>query len=64
MIKKEKKMKKIKKIAMVTMAAAMMLALCACGGGDNEGGTATLTIAKQHGMAYAPLLVMEEQGLI
>lgn len=64
MIKKEKKMKKIKKIAMVTMAAAMMLAFCACGGGDNEGGTATLTIAKQHGMAYAPLLVMEEQGLI
>ena len=53
-------MKKTKRLAVIFMAAVMVLSLCACGGGSGD----ALVIAKQHGMAYAPLLVMEEQQLI
>lgn len=53
--------KSTKRAAALLMAAAMVFSLCACGGNNEE---ETLTIAKQYGMAYAPLLVMEEQDLI
>ena len=45
-------MKKTKRLAVIFMAAVMVLSLCACGGGSGD----ALVIAKQHGMAYAPLL--------
>ena len=58
-------MKKTKKLAAVLAAVLMMTGIAACGGGgDAEDGAATLTIAHQYGMAYAPLQVMKEQGLI
>ncbi|MDO4544573.1 MAG: ABC transporter substrate-binding protein [Bacillota bacterium] len=57
-------MKRGKKIAALLMAVVMILSLTACGGDSSDGDTTTLTIAQQHGMAYAPLKIMEEQKLI
>lgn len=66
-------MKKIKNIIsllmIVMMASAMSIVFTGCGSegsgdtGDSEG-TAQLTIVQQYGMAYAPLKIMEAQGLI
>ncbi len=60
-------MKNVKKICAVLMAAVMVMALAACGGGnggDTSEGDASLTIAHQYGMAYAPLEIMKQQKLI
>ena len=61
-------MKRMKKLLSLVMVFAMMLSLAACKGGTKEETAfeevATLTIAYQYGMAYAPLQVMKEQKLI
>lgn len=57
--------KGIKKKLSIVMAAMLAAAsLCACGGGSEEDGTAKITVAYQYGLAYAPLTIMQEQGLI
>ena len=56
-----------KKVVAVMLILMMTLSLAACGGGGNDAssdGSATLTIAHQYGMAYAPLEVMKQQKLI
>ncbi len=58
-------MKKTNKLVAIMAAILMMAGLTACGGGtEGEDGAATLTIAHQYGMAYAPLQIMKDQGLI
>ena len=66
-------MKELKRIAAVAVALITMMAMCftitGCGGSSEEESdataeAATLTIVQQYGMAYAPLKVIEEQGLI
>ena len=57
-------MKKSRKLIALVMAAAMIFTLASCGGSSDSEETATLTIAHQYGMAYAPLQVMKEQKLI
>lgn len=56
-------MKRLTALVLITvLAAGCLTGLGGCGA--KSGGKATLTIAYQYGMAYAPLLVMKEQGLI
>ena len=53
-------------VAVVT-AFSLCMSMAGCGGSDSsdEGdGAATLTIVQQYGMAYAPLKVIEQKGLI
>lgn len=58
-----------KKIMAMLLATAMSISLTACGGNQSADSGKTnekteLNIAYQYGMAYAPLQVMKEQGLI
>ena len=59
-------MKKSKKLIAlgltVVMAAGLATGLTGCGG--EETGATEVSIVEQYGMAYAPLKVMKEQGLI
>jgi len=57
-------MKRMKKVMAILLAAAMLFAFTACGGDSGKDGEATLTIAHQYGMAYAPMQVMKELNLI
>ena len=53
-------------VAVIT-AFTLCMSMAGCGGSDSsdEGdGAATLTIVQQYGMAYAPLKVIEQKGLI
>lgn len=68
-----KKMKKMKRVAALVFALMTMVVMCfaftGCGSEESadtegSGNAAQLTIVQQYGMAYAPLKVMEEQGLI
>lgn len=56
-------MKHTKKILSLLIATIMVISLVGCGSKEKDG-KATLNIAYQYGMAYAPLQVMMEQGLI
>lgn len=51
-----------KKLIVTILALVLILTLTACGGGEEEG--KKLTIAYQGGIGYAPVHVMEQQGLI
>lgn len=60
---------KMKKMVFAALAGAMAVGLCACGGNNTKqaaktGEPETLKIAYQYGLAYAPLTIMQEQGLI
>ncbi len=58
-------MNKMKKIMAVLLMTIMIFSLSGCGGSSEKGdGEATLTIAHQYGMAYAPMQVMKELNLI
>ncbi|NLD20585.1 MAG: ABC transporter substrate-binding protein [Clostridiales bacterium] len=58
-------MKKATKLTALLLILSMMtFSLAACGEEKSEDEAATLTIAYQYGMAYAPLQVMKEQKLI
>ena len=51
-------------VAVIT-AVSMCLAMTGCGGDSSNGGdVAKITIVQQYGMAYAPLKVIEQKGLI
>ena len=58
----------MKKVLIVVVAAitafSMCLSLAGCGGSSDSGDVAKLTIVQQYGMAYAPLKVIQEKGLI
>ena len=58
----------MKKVLIVVVAAitafSMCLSLAGCGGSSDNGDVAKLTIVQQYGMAYAPLKVIQEKGLI
>ena len=59
----------MKKVLIVVVAAitafSMCLSLAGCGGSSDGGDDAAkLTIVQQYGMAYAPLKVIQEKGLI
>ena len=59
----------MKKVLMIVVAAITAFGLCfsmaGCGGGSSDGGdTAKLTVVQQYGMAYAPLKIIQEKGLI
>lgn len=67
--RKEKTMKKrVRKITAMILAASMVLGMTGCGNNQkstqNSGDTAKVKIAYQYGLAYAPLTIMQEQGLI
>lgn len=69
-MKKIKKTNKIKGILLTLLSVGMILSVTGCGGNENkeaaanEDGTEKITVAYQYGLAYAPLVVMQEQGLI
>ena len=58
----------MKKVLIVVVAAitafSMCMSLAGCGGSSDSGDVAKLTIVQQYGMAYAPLKVIQEKGLI
>ena len=58
----------MKKVLIVVVAAitafSMCLSLAGCGDSSDNGDVAKLTIVQQYGMAYAPLKVIQEKGLI
>ena len=67
--RKEKTMKKrVRKITAMILAASMVLGVSGCGKSQkstqDSGNTAKVKIAYQYGLAYAPLTIMQEQGLI
>ncbi len=56
-----------KKLLALVLAGTMSFGLTACGGaGESEQaeGPAKITVAYQYGMAYAPITIMQEKGLI
>ena len=59
-------MKKVLIVVVATITAfSMCLSLAGCGGSSDSGDDAAkLTIVQQYGMAYAPLKVIQEKGLI
>ena len=59
-------MKKIgKKKLLITLATVLATAiLSACAGSKEDEETAKITVAYQYGLAYSPLTIMQEQGLI
>lgn len=59
-------MKKIMKKALAfALTAALVASMTACGSSEKTtDDTATIKIAYQYGLAYAPLTIMQEQGLI
>jgi len=54
----------MKKLALFVVLGGLMLGLVGCGNKDEASGAETLTVAYQYGMSYAPLMIMQEQGLI
>ncbi len=65
----------LKKITSVLLSAVLAASLTACGGASgassgssgstsSKGETATLRLAVQYGLAYAPYAIMQEKGLI
>lgn len=67
--RKEKTMKKrVRKITAMLLAVSMVLGVSGCGKSQkstqDSGETAKVKIAYQYGLAYAPLTIMQEQGLI
>ena len=67
--RKEKTMKKrVRKITAILLAVSMVLGVSGCGKSQkstqDSGDTAKVKIAYQYGLAYAPLTIMQEQGLI
>lgn len=64
-MKSMKNMKNRKGLA-VLLAGAIILGPCACGGIEAQAAEedGKLTIAFQYGLAYAPMTIMQEQGLI
>lgn len=52
-------------VAVIT-AFSLCMSMAGCGGDSSSGGgdVAKLTIVQQYGMAYAPLKVIEQKGLI
>lgn len=61
-------MKRIRKIVSAIMITCLVLSLAACGNSSASSGesseTVTLNIAYQYGLAYAPLIICKENGLI
>lgn len=59
-----------KKLSIALAAVVMATAICGCGGKNSEnaesgsGKKEKITVAYQYGLAYAPLTIMQEQGLI
>lgn len=59
--------KRMKKAVGILLAGAMVLGLAGCQGKQDAGGKnekVSIKVAYQYGLAYAPLTVMQEQGLI
>ncbi len=55
---------KRKIISVIAAVSLMAGCLTGCGGSTSEGETATLNIAYQYGLAYAPAMIAQQQGLI
>lgn len=53
-----------RKLLAMLMVLALALTACGQGGKSTKDETATLNIAYQYGLAYAPLIIAKEQGLI
>lgn len=53
-----------KRLLSLLMIAAMAVSITACSGEKSEAGKEKLVIAYQSSIAYAPLIVMQEKGLI
>lgn len=53
-----------KRLLSLLMVTAMAVSMTACSGGKEESGKEKLVIAYQSSIAYAPLIVMQEKGLI
>lgn len=53
-----------KRLLSLLMVTAMAVSMTACSGGKSESGKEKLVIAYQSSIAYAPLIVMQEKGLI
>ena len=60
--------KRVRKITAILLAVSMVLGVSGCGKSQkstqDSGDTAKVKIAYQYGLAYAPLTIMQEQGLI
>ncbi len=52
-----------KKGLAILLSGVMMCGLCACVG-DDAADKETITVAYQYGLSYAPLTIMQEQGLL
>lgn len=55
---------RFKKLLALSMSLILVLGLSACGSSKTEVEKEKIVIAYQYGLAYAPLLIMKEQGLI
>lgn len=55
---------KRKIISVIAAVSLMAGCLTGCGGSTSEGETTTLNIAYQYGLAYAPAMIAQQQGLI
>ena len=53
-----------KKLLAMLMVLALALTACSQGGNSTKDDAVTLNIAYQYGLAYAPLIIAKEQGLI
>lgn len=53
-----------KKLLAMLMVLALTLTACGLGGNSTSDDVTTLNIAYQYGLAYAPLIIAKEQGLI
>ena len=53
-----------KSVLMVISSVIMAVSLCGCGGKSVDDGKAKVTVAYQYGLAYSPLTIMQNQGLI
>ena len=49
---------------LLAMLMVLVVALTACGQGGTKDNVDTINIAYQYGLAYAPLIIAKEQGLI
>ena len=58
----------MKRLLIAVIAAVTAFGICfsmtGCGGSSDSGDAAKLTIVQQYGMAYAPLKIIQEKGLI
>lgn len=55
---------KMKRLVATVLAGVMLCGLCACGGKKTASDDTTIKVAYQYGLSYAPLTIMQEQGLI